>query len=141
LPGTYTFTIAAAGYIPETLVGYTLNGGDSLALIVMMQPAVSGLAEDIHPKVFYLDRNYPNPFNARTKLGFQIVDFGLVRLKVYDVLGREVATLVDCSKEAGTHEVTWDATGLPSGLYFYRLEVSSGRGRIYTMARKMAYVR
>jgi hypothetical protein len=74
------------------------------------------------PTTTRLDQNYPNPFNPTTNIGLQIVDFGLVSLKVFDVLGREVATLVNEVRSPGTYTVRWDGSGQPSGVYFYRLQ-------------------
>jgi hypothetical protein len=71
---------------------------------------------------FELHQNYPNPFNPSTKIGFRIADFGLVSLKVFDVLGREVRTLASEELKAGSYETTFDASGLASGVYFYRLQ-------------------
>lgn len=70
---------------------------------------------------FVLYQNYPNPFNPVTEIRYQISEVSLVTLKVFDVLGREVATLVNGQKEAGTHRVRWDATEMTSGVYVYRL--------------------
>jgi hypothetical protein len=77
------------------------------------------------PTNFVLYQNYPNPFNPTTNIQFQIVDFGIVSLKIYDVLGNDVATLVNEEKPAGTYEVTWNAANLPSGVYFYQLKAGS----------------
>jgi hypothetical protein len=82
------------------------------------------------PNEFTLEQNYPNPFNPTTKIKFSIPfvetrDRVSVQLKVYDVLGNEVATLVNEEKPAGSYEVEWYATGLPSGIYFYQLTVGS----------------
>ncbi|MBI2619021.1 MAG: T9SS type A sorting domain-containing protein [Ignavibacteriales bacterium] len=73
------------------------------------------------PENFALDHNYPNPFNPRTKIRYQISEVSKVRLTIYDVLGREVTTLVNEKLNPGSYEVTWEAAGLPSGIYFYRL--------------------
>ena len=71
---------------------------------------------------FYLIQNYPNPFNPTTIIKYQIPELRNVRLTVYDVLGREVQTLVNEEKQAGNYEVEFDGTGLPSGVYFYKIE-------------------
>jgi hypothetical protein len=77
------------------------------------------------PDEFNLAQNYPNPFNPVTRIVYQIPASAFVNLKVYNILGQEVKTLVNEVKEAGTYSVTFDAGTLPSGLYFYR--VVSGR--------------
>ncbi|MBX2992047.1 MAG: T9SS type A sorting domain-containing protein [Bacteroidetes bacterium] len=76
------------------------------------------------PAEFMLHQNYPNPFNPSTNIRFSIPvgTHGRVSLQVYDILGREVATLVNELKGTGSYEVTWDATGMASGVYFYRLQ-------------------
>jgi hypothetical protein len=74
------------------------------------------------PKVYSLAQNYPNPFNPVTKINFAIPKQGFVTLKVYDVLGREVSTLVNEVKQTGNYSVDFDASYLSSGVYFYRIE-------------------
>jgi acetyl esterase/lipase len=73
------------------------------------------------PAAFALEQNYPNPFNPATVISYHLPFTIHHSLKIYDLLGREVAVLVDGEKPAGTHSATWDAAGLPSGMYFYRL--------------------
>jgi hypothetical protein len=73
------------------------------------------------PSDFVLHQNYPNPFNPKTNIGFQVADNGLVTLRVYDMLGREVVTLVNEKKQAGSYEVEFNASNLASGVYFYKL--------------------
>jgi hypothetical protein len=74
---------------------------------------------------FILFQNYPNPFNPSTKIRWQVPSDGFQTLKIYDVIGNEVVTLVDGQKTAGSYEITWNAEGLPSGIYFYSLTVGS----------------
>jgi len=71
---------------------------------------------------YSLEQNYPNPFNPSTKIEYKIQEAGLVSLKVYTVLGKEVTTLVNEEKAVGNHEVTFDAGNLPSGIYFYSIK-------------------
>ncbi len=78
------------------------------------------------PEAVALHAAYPNPFTSATTLGFEVPAAGTVQLAVYDVLGREVAVLVNGEVEAGRHTATWDATDLPSGLYLVRLTTDSG---------------
>jgi hypothetical protein len=77
------------------------------------------------PVEFALGQNYPNPFNPATQLAFDLPEAANVRLAVFDVLGRQVALLADGGYEAGTHEVTWDASSMPSGVYLYRIEAGA----------------
>lgn len=73
------------------------------------------------PTTFNLEQNYPNPFNPTTTISFSLLQHKYVTLKVFDVVGREVATLVNGELSAGEHSVVFDATNLSSGIYFYRL--------------------
>jgi hypothetical protein len=74
------------------------------------------------PEEFGLQQNYPNPFNPSTTITYQVARAGLVSLKVFNLLGQEVATLVNEVEAPGTYQQTWTAAGLPSGGYFYRLQ-------------------
>lgn len=89
------------------------------------------------PEEFILYHNYPNPFNPSTVIRYQLPVSGDVTLKVYDVLGNEVATLVDEYLPAGSYEKEFTAEELSSGVYFYQLtimvpEINSGQGTIQT---------
>jgi hypothetical protein len=86
--------------------------------------------DELKPDGFELSQNYPNPFNPTTKIKFTISSVGtslmkFVQLKVYDILGNEVATLVNAEKPAGNYEVEFSASGLTSGIYFYKLQAGS----------------
>ncbi len=74
------------------------------------------------PKEFVLAQNYPNPFNPSTIIRYELPTTSDVSLKIFDMLGREVTTLVNTRQAAGTYEVNFNATGLASGVYFYRLQ-------------------
>ena len=84
------------------------------------------------PNSYNLAQNYPNPFNPSTKISWQSPVGSHQTLKIYDVLGNEVATLVDEYREAGRYEITFDASNLSSGIYFYRLQAGD-----YLQTRKM----
>ena len=84
---------------------------------------------------YELDQNYPNPFNPTTEIRYQISELSNVSLKVYDVLGREVRTLVNRKKGPGTYEVRFDASGLASGVYFYRIEAMLINGEQQRIAK------
>jgi hypothetical protein len=88
------------------------------------------------PNKFYLYQSYPNPFNPVTKIKFGLPQNANVKLTVYDVLGREIAILVNEFKHANTYEVDFDGTALPSGVYFYNLDAGE-----FTAVRKMLLVK
>jgi hypothetical protein len=75
-----------------------------------------------NPTRYSLDQNYPNPFNPSTTIKFELPKASVVRLSVFDILGREVSILVNEKKDAGVHEVRFEAAGLASGVYFYRIQ-------------------
>jgi hypothetical protein len=84
------------------------------------------------PSTYSLEQNYPNPFNPSTKINYSLQAAGRVSLKVFDVLGREVMTLVNEHQNAGLHTVQMNASHLSSGMYIYRLEAGS-----FTSVKKM----
>jgi hypothetical protein len=88
---------------------------------------VTGVNEHDHslPATYVLEQNYPNPFNPATVISYQLPVNSQVTLKVFDVLGREVATLVNENKKSGSYEVEFSGSKLPSGMYFYRLQAGS----------------
>jgi len=99
---------------------------------------ISTVQDDIHalPNFFNLEQNYPNPFNNSTVIKYSIPQEGLVTLKLYNLLGEEVAGLVNDIKQTGHYEVSFDATGLPSSVYFYRLQAGS-----FVETKKMVLLR
>jgi hypothetical protein len=92
--------------------------------------------EGVVPTTFELSQNYPNPFNPKTVVSYQLPVASIVKLVVYDLLGREVSVLVNERREAGVHTITFDGSGLPSGVYFYRIQA-----RDFVEARKLLLVR
>jgi hypothetical protein len=86
---------------------------------------VGDLTEANLPGVLSLSQNYPNPFNATTVISYQLPTANDVRLEIFDLLGQKMATLVDSRQEAGYRRVLWNATGYPSGVYFYKLTSGS----------------
>ena len=83
--------------------------------------------EDLVPAEFALHQNYPNPFNPTTQIKFDLAEDGLVSIKIYDVMGRQLKTLVNSVKTAGYHSIQWDATnelgeGVSAGMYIYMIQ-------------------
>jgi photosystem II stability/assembly factor-like uncharacterized protein len=109
----YSFIVNEYGKI---LVGTSMGIFRSLEPIVSVDNYTSNL-----PNSFILSQNFPNPFNPFTKIKYSVPQISQVQIKIYDVLGNEIETLVNEEKPAGTYEVTWNAANLPSGVYFYQL--------------------
>jgi photosystem II stability/assembly factor-like uncharacterized protein len=105
---------------------WTFNLGEMLGV----DPAA------IVPDKYELMQNYPNPFNPSTKISFAIPKEGNVKLIVYDINGKETVLLVNGRMNAGTHQITWNASGISSGVYFYKIETSD-----FTDVKKMILVK
>ncbi len=103
---------------------------------------VTSVQEDGKGSVsFFLHQNHPNPFNPITVIGYQLPVFSVVKLSIYDVLGREVAVLVEEEKAAGSYRVKWDATDFPSGMYFARFEARQHRRPTVVSEKKMVLMK
>ncbi|NQT26151.1 T9SS type A sorting domain-containing protein [candidate division KSB1 bacterium] len=125
-------------YEPET-GEQVLLGADPIpstfkAILVQYKDLETAVeSEDlVKPTEFSLDQNYPNPFNPQTNITYSLKSTGRVRLVLYNVQGQEVAVLVDGIKTSGTHQVTFNAKSLNSGVYFYRINTDQG-----TLSKKM----
>lgn len=93
--------------------------------------------EVLNPNEFSLEQNYPNPFNPSTKINFSLAVDSKVSLKVFNVLGQEVTTLLNGNLAAGYHEINFKADGLNSGIYFYKLEATGIDGKSFSSVKKM----
>jgi hypothetical protein len=117
-----------------------LGTGDGIELVKLNTTVgVAHLSGNL-PQEFLLNQNYPNPFNPTTAISFQLSAVSFVTLTVSDMLGREVATLVSGQRAAGKHTVTWDAAGMPSGVYVYRFQarhVGGAEKRIFVDSKRM----
>jgi len=122
VPGIYS--------VGDTVVTVKVDDGyggtDTQTYILHVHPEVGVDSENqLIPQQYALYQNYPNPFNPSTKIKFQIPENSFVTLKVYDVLGNEVATLVNQEKPIGSYNVEFDASSLPSGIYLYQLQAGN----------------
>jgi mannose/cellobiose epimerase-like protein (N-acyl-D-glucosamine 2-epimerase family) len=110
-------------------VNRTLNlpAGEGGYFVVIYDPVITDVVTEqiVLVNNFELYQNYPNPFNPSTTINYQIPDLSFVTLKVNDVLGNEITTIVNEQKPAGNYEVGFNATGLPSGVYFYQLKAGN----------------
>lgn len=125
---TYSSTvmIGFSEYAPNSLVGGGLNSANKTNT-----SSFSDLSYN-----YNLSQNYPNPFNPSTLIGYSIKSAGMVALKVFDILGNEVANLVDERKEPGYYSVEFNAAKLPSGIYVYRLTAAN-----FTDTKKLILIR
>ena len=110
------------------------SNGQSSSTKITSNETATGIESSITvPAVFALFQNYPNPFNPSTTIKFSIpsvetlhaTSLQKVTLKIYDILGREIATLLDEEKSPGTYEIKFNASNIPSGIYFYKLQAGS----------------
>jgi hypothetical protein len=129
----------------EIVLFYSTNGGisppialgsflmDRLELIYPLSTNDDGTTS---PTYFTLEQNYPNPFNPSTVISYQLPVSSEVTLKVYDVLGNEVATIVDEYRDAGSYDVTFNASQLASGMYVYKLQAGD-----FVETKKMLFMK
>jgi len=115
--------------IGANIYGYAISavpgggyGGNQVLKVTNMVVGVNQISE-VAPEGYSLSQNYPNPFNPKTVINYQLSMFNFISLKVYDILGNEVATLVNEKQNAGTYEVDFDGSNFSSGVYFYKLAV------------------
>jgi hypothetical protein len=108
----------------QSMYGWTVEkwkyNGTLPSFLTSVEPV-----EGLQPTGYTLSQNYPNPFNPTTTIEFSLPQSAFVTLKVYDVLGQEVALLANETKAAGAYRATFDAHNIPSGTYFYSLQAGS----------------
>jgi hypothetical protein len=143
LPGSYYFknNSTTAHKSNGTIIGPFAISGCSMAGVGVPAPRIAEeqselIPADLVPTEFGLAQNYPNPFNPSTTLRYALPVDATVTLEVYDILGEKVAQLVNGPVVAGYHDVVFDATNLPSGIYFYRMSAAAN-GNYFTRIEKM----
>ncbi len=142
--GTHTAILTLSTITPADFGTYQCeidsNGVTIFSREILINDVITGITpgeqpvsdESLMPKTFLLEQNYPNPFNPSTTIFYQLPRSSQVRLAVYDLLGREIVTLVNREQPAGEYSVKLNAGNLPSGIYLYRLEAGS-----FVQTRKM----
>lgn len=109
---------------------------DGMMINIRIDSSTSVEDEETSPESFHLHQNYPNPFNPVTNIKYQIPELSFVMLEIYDVSGKEIATLVNEKKPAGSYTLEFDATRLPTGVYFYKIQAGS-----FTETKKMVLMK
>ncbi len=136
LDSIYVTTLTSFG---DSTYALTYDAG---AFYVGKNPPLTGVRQkSSEANTFSLSQNYPNPFNPSTVISYQLSVNSRVALKVYDVLGRVLATLVYGVQTAGKHSVTFDASRFASGVYFYRLEAKSEDGKSFVSTKKLMLIK
>jgi len=126
----------------DWIVGYAVGTGGSISKYIELDVITTTGETGGSPLEFSLSQNYPNPFNPVTQISYGIPQQSLVRISIYDVLGREVALLQDDNQPAGYHSVTWKGAAssgafVASGMYFYRIDATGTNGSRFTSMKKM----
>jgi hypothetical protein len=134
-PGNYSVAVEKPGYTTTTTASVsptynmTATGGNTVgataSFTIDAVTSVEAQPSAVVPVDFTVSQNYPNPFNPSTKFQFSIPAAQRVTVKIFDMLGREVATLVNGQMNAGTYTVEWNASAMSSGIYFYRVQAGA----------------
>jgi hypothetical protein len=141
------YTLPTAGATGRFAINYIVpNGGPTgvnsdyigVDLVRLLGPSTVGITpiNNQVPEVYSLKQNYPNPFNPTTNINFSIPNSGLVKLSVFDISGKEVATIVNGDVAAGNYVVNYNASQLSSGVYFYRIDAGN-----FTQTKKMLLIK
>ncbi len=125
-----SFIDTSRGWSGWNGISYTTNGGGPITYV-----GINNISSEV-PNTFKLYQNYPNPFNPETNIKYQITTSSYVKLSIYDILGREIETLVNENQKAGTYLVDWNSEGYSSGMYFYKL-IADG----YSETKKMLMIK
>ena len=112
--------------------GNIWTGSNGFGTTVFNENGISAVSNEAEPLSYELVQNYPNPFNPATTISYKVSQPSFVSLKVYDMLGSEITALVNEEKSAGEYHVDFNASGLSSGIYFFK--ISAGE---FTAVRKM----
>jgi hypothetical protein len=131
--------------VGDNLYGWACGATGRVVQFVRVSSS-TGTPPGALPNSFALHQNYPNPFNPTTKIEYDLPEHATVILKVYNVLGQEVATLFNGEQQPGYHNIHWDGqssagAALASGVYFYRFEATSVSGQSHSILKKMMFLK
>jgi hypothetical protein len=133
-PGTYSVSFSADSFLTQTVNNITVNNYVASLLNVQLERNLTSVESGTNSNFnnYSLSQNYPNPFNPSTQIDFEIPSEGFVLIKLYDILGNEVRTLLKEIKKAGHYSLLLNAVDLPSGIYLYKMQSGS-----YVSVKKM----
>ncbi|HOV98998.1 MAG TPA: SBBP repeat-containing protein, partial [Bacteroidota bacterium] len=137
----YALAIDNSGNVYVT--GYSFSGKSSIYTTIKYSSDGADIVESTSntPVSYFLSQNYPNPFNPTTTIEYQLPKASKVTMKVYDILGREVATLVDDEIKAGYHTATFDGSRYASGIYFVQMTAQSNSAKPYVKIMKIVLMK
>jgi hypothetical protein len=126
-PGTYNVTFSADSFVTKTVNNISVTNYNASLLNVQLEPKLTSVKPGSYFNIntYSLYQNYPNPFNPSTSIEFEIPSEGFVIIKLYDVLGKEVKSLLNEIKNAGHYSIILNAADLPSGMYLYKIQSGS----------------
>jgi subtilisin family serine protease len=128
---------------PDNLMGWGILNAQAAITYLLANSAEDNTTL---PDKFTLGQNYPNPFNPSTTIRYYLPEAGRVSLRVYDILGRDLATLIDEHQSASTHSISWDGTTrngklLSSGIYIYRMILETSAGKLLSDSKVMTFLK
>lgn len=127
----YSFFLTGTGISSQinmlNLFEHQFEGTGNEVYTFVINSTLTNISDELNSYSFMLNQNYPNPFNPSTRISYSLPSSSYVTLKVFDILGNEVALLINTIKEAGNHEVTFNAGNLSNGVYFYELKAGGMR--------------
>jgi plastocyanin len=132
----FEHTFNSPGTNPYYCVIHGAPGGVGMSGVITVEIATDVQDEGISIHKFDLKQNYPNPFNPSTTINFSIPQKDFVKLKIYNLAGEELKTLINEEKDAGSYQIKFDALNLPTGIYFYKLNTSN-----FSETKKMILLR
>jgi photosystem II stability/assembly factor-like uncharacterized protein len=115
---------------------HTTVGGNDTTIFTRVNNNTVLISKD-----FVLEQNYPNPFNQLTIINYQLSKSSNINLKIFDITGKEISTLVNRKQNEGTYEIKFDGGNLPSGIYFYKLEITDDKGNTFSDVKKMSLIK
>jgi len=120
--GSTNCNVVYIGFPFETIIGDTSRKNLMTAILKYFGLITSVEEAKTSPNEFQLFQNFPNPFNSKTKIRFNLNESSPVTIQVYDLIGRLIETIVETNFNSGTHEIEWDASNLSSGIYYIKLK-------------------